>query len=178
VVNAVKTGFYETKSDYVCLVTGDCTDQPEAIMPMFALALAGNDLVSGTRYRKGGRKVGGPWVQTQLSRSGNWCFGKLTGLPLSDATYQFRIYSRRLLNSVAIETEGGWAISFELSIKAQLGGFRMAEVGTVWMDRQLGESKFRLAGWLPAYARLFAWGCWEINRKRWQTLRCHAAENK
>jgi hypothetical protein len=140
--------------------------------------LAGNDLVSGTRYRKGGRKVGGPWVQTQLSRSGNWCFGKLTGLPLSDATYQFRIYSRRLLNSVAIETEGGWAISFELSIKAQLGGFRMAEVGTVWMDRQLGESKFRLAGWLPAYARLFAWGCCEINRKRWQTLRCHAAENK
>jgi glycosyltransferase involved in cell wall biosynthesis len=166
VVNAIKTGFYETRSDYVCLVTGDCTDQPDAIVPMFELALSGNDLVSGTRYRKGGRKIGGPWVQTQLSRWGNWWFGKLTGLPIGDPTYSFKLYSRRLLDAVTIETEGGWAISFELSIKAHLAGFQMGEVGTRWLDRQLGESKFRLAGWLPEYLKWFAWGCWKINLRR------------
>jgi dolichol-phosphate mannosyltransferase len=167
VINAIKTGFYETQSDYVCLVTADCTDQPDAIPAMFALALQGNDLVSGTRYRKGGRKEGGPWLQTKLSQWGNWWFGKLTGLPLSDPTYSFKLYSRRLLNAVTIETEGGWAISLELSIKAHLAGFQMAEIGTLWLDRQFGESKFRLTGWLPVYLKLFLWGCWKINRKRW-----------
>jgi dolichol-phosphate mannosyltransferase len=170
VINAIKTGFYETRSDYVCLVTGDCTDQPDAIVPMFELALSGNHLVSGTRYRKGGRKVGGPWVQTKLSQWGNWWFGTLTGLPISDPTYSFKLYSRRLLDTVTITTEGGWAISLELSIRAHLAGFRMAEVGTLWLDRQIGESKFRLAGWLPVYLKLFLWGCWKINAKRFLAL--------
>jgi dolichol-phosphate mannosyltransferase len=178
VINAIKTGFYETHSDYTCLVTGDCTDEPDAIMPMFALAQSGNDLVSGTRYRNGGRKIGGPWVQTQLSRLGNWWFGKLTGLPISDPTYSFKLYSRRLLDAITIETEGGWAISFEVSIRAHLAGFQMAEVGTLWRDRQIGESKFRLAGWLPVYLKLFLWGCWEINLMRWRKLRGQRGQGK
>jgi hypothetical protein len=135
---------------------------------MFALALQGYDLVSGSRYSKGGRKIGGPWIQTQLSRWGNLTFRKLTGLPIGDPTYSFKLYSRHLLDAIAIEGRGGWAISFELSIKAHLAGFRMAEVGTVWLDRQLGESKFRLLGWLPAYARWFFWGLWRIHVQRWR----------
>jgi dolichol-phosphate mannosyltransferase len=171
VVNAIRTGFYETHSDYVCLVTGDCTDQPDAIGPMFSLALTGYDLVSGARYSKGGRKEGGPWVQTQLSRWGNLTFRKLTGLPIGDPTYSFKLYSRRLLDSIDIEGHGGWAISFEISIKAHLAGFAMAEVGTVWLDRQLGESKFHLVGWLPAYGRWFFWGLWQIHLNRWRVPR-------
>jgi glycosyltransferase involved in cell wall biosynthesis len=167
VVNAIQTGFYQTRSDYVCLVTGDCTDQPEAIAPMFALALQGYDLVSGSRYSKGGTKVGGPWLQTVLSRWGNLTFRALTGLPIGDPTYSFKLYSRRLLDSIAIEGRGGWAISFEIAIKAHLAGFRMTEIGTVWLDRQVGESKFRLAGWLPMYGQWFFWGLWQIHRKRW-----------
>jgi dolichol-phosphate mannosyltransferase len=178
VINAIKTGFYEDNAAFVCLVCGDCTDQPEAITPMFKLALAGNDLVSGTRYSKGGKKVGGPWFQTQLSRWGNWWFGALTGLPLSDPTYSFRIYSRRLLDSVTIETEGGWAISLELSIKAHLAGFSMTEIGTLWLDRELGESKFRLAGWFPVYLKLFLWGVWKINVKRFRGERRKAKNNR
>jgi hypothetical protein len=44
----------------------------------------------------------------------------------------------------------------------------MAEVGTLWLDRQLGESKFHLAGWLPGYLKLFVWGCWKINMRRYR----------
>ena len=178
VVNAIKTGFYATQSDHVCLFTGDCTDQPDAIAPMYALALAGNDLVSGSRYSLGGRKYGGPWFQTKLSKWGNLLFRNLTGLPLADPTYSFKLYSRRLLDSIKIEGHGGWAISFELSIKAHLAGFRMAEVGTVWADRQLGESKFRLLPWLPAYLKWFLWGFWRINSRRWRAAQSGAFEEK
>lgn len=178
VVNAIKTGFYEAQSDYVCLFTGDCTDQPDAILPMFSLALAGNDLVSGSRYSKGGRKYGGPWLQTKLSEWGNLIFRSLTGMPIADPTYSFKMYSRRLLNSIEIEGHGGWAISFEISIKAHLAGFRMAEVGTVWVDRQLGESKFHLFEWLPDYLQWFFWGIWRINRGRWRAAPSGVLEDK
>ena len=170
VVNAIKTGFNETDSDYVCLVTGDCTDQPEAIMPMFSLAQTGYDLVSGSRYSKGGRKVGGPWLQTQLSRRGNLLSHILIGLPISDPTYSFKLYSRRLLDSIQIEGNGGWAISFEIAIKGHLAGFRMTEIGTVWLDRQLGESKFRLVRWMPAYGYWLFWGLWRTLAKRWRSV--------
>jgi dolichol-phosphate mannosyltransferase len=176
VVNAIKTGFYETGADYVALFTGDCTDQPDAIIPMLSLALQGNDLVSGTRYSKGGRKHGGPWLQTKLSAWGNLLFQRLTGLPIADPTYSFKLYSRPLLDSIQIEGRGGWAISFEMAIKAHLAGFRMAELGTVWVDRQLGESKFRLGLWLPEYLKLFFWGFWRINVKRCRGVPAGAME--
>jgi dolichol-phosphate mannosyltransferase len=167
VVNAVRTGLYGTGSAYVCIVTADSTDPPDAVVPMYALARQGYELVSGSRYAKGGRKYGGPWFQTKLSRWGNGLFRMLTGFPLSDPTYSLKMYSRGLLNSIQVEGEGGWALSFELSIKAYLQGFRMTEIGTVWVDRQIGESKFRLTGWFPVYAKWFFYGLWEINRRRW-----------
>jgi glycosyltransferase involved in cell wall biosynthesis len=167
VVNAVRTGLYGTGSAYVCIVCADSTDPPDAVVPMYSLARQGYDLVSGSRYAKGGRKYGGPWFQTIISRWGNSLFRMLTGLPLSDPTYSLKMYSRALLNSVEIEGEGGWALSFELAIKAYLRGFRMTEIGTVWVDRQCGESKFRLTGWFPVYAKWFFYGLWEINRRRW-----------
>jgi glycosyltransferase involved in cell wall biosynthesis len=167
VVNAVRTGLYGTDSDHVCVMTADSTDPPDAVARMYSLAGQGYDLVSASRYSKGGRKYGGPWFQTLLSKWGNAIFQGLTGFPISDPTYSLKMYSRGLLNSVKLEDEGGWALSFELSVKAHLQGFRMTEIGTVWVDRQLGVSKFRLTGWFPVYAKWFFYGLWAINRRRW-----------
>jgi glycosyltransferase involved in cell wall biosynthesis len=166
VVNAVKTGFSQSDSEMVCLFTGDFTDQPEAIVAMAKQMAEGYDLVSGARYIKGGRKYGGPWLQTKLSRWGNWLFRMLTGFPLTDITYSFKVYRRRLLDAVHISGEGGWVMSMEITVQAYLKGFKMAEIPTVWVDRQLGESRFRLWKWLPVYTRWFFYGVYEINRRR------------
>lgn len=167
VVNAIKTGFYETKSELVCLFTGDLTDQPEAIVTMYRKMQEGYDVVSGARYIKGGRKHGGPWLQTRLSRWGNWLFQHLTNFPLSDATYSFKMYRRCVLDAIEIESDAGWVISLEVCVKAYLKGFRMAEIPTVWVDRQLGESKFQLQKWLPTYIKWFCLGVYSINRRKW-----------
>jgi glycosyltransferase involved in cell wall biosynthesis len=166
VVNAVKTGFMRSDSEMVCLFTGDFTDQPEAVNAMVKKMAEGYDLVSGARYIKGGRKYGGPWLQTKLSRWGNWLFHALTDCPLTDITYSFKIYRRRLLDAVELSGQGGWVMSMEIGVQAWLKGFKMAEIPTVWVDRQLGESRFRLWKWLPVYAKWFLGGIYEINRKR------------
>lgn len=167
VVNAIRTGFYRTKSELVCLFTGDFTDQPEAIVTMYQKMQEGYDVVSGARYIKGGRKYGGPWLQTKLSRWANWLFQNLTSFPLSDATYSFKMYRRCVLDAIEIESDAGWVISLEMSIKAYLKGFRMTDIATVWVDRQLGESKFQLQKWLPIYIKWFCLGVYSINRRRW-----------
>ena len=99
VVNAVRTGLYGTSSDYVCIMTADSTDPPDAVARMYSLARQGYDLVSASRYSKGGKKYGGPWFQTILSKWGNAVFQALTGFPIGDPTYSLKMYSRGLLNA-------------------------------------------------------------------------------
>lgn len=166
VVNAIKTGFRMSRCHAVCIYTADFTDQPEAIDAMYAEIQRGFDVVSGARYIPGGQKYGGPWLQTKLSRIGNWLFQALTDFPLSDITYSFKMYRRGVLEAIEIEYDAGWVISFEISVQAYLKGFRFTEIPAVWIARQLGESKFSLGRWLPAYLRWFGYGVWTINAKR------------
>jgi len=80
------------------------------------------------------------------------------GIPTHDPTNNFRLYSRRLLESVEVESEAGFELAIELTVKAHLAGMRVAEVPTTWRDRTAGESRFRLWHWLPHYLRWYRRG--------------------
>jgi len=162
----VVSGFKAARGDYVCLFTGDCTDQPEAIPKMVDLMDRGYDLVSGSRYIRGGVKYGGPWLQTQFSYWGNILFQRFTGLPLHDITYSFKLYRREVLQTCAPKYDAGWVVSLDLGIQAALRGYRMAEIPTMWIDRQIGESKFQMQRWLPIYLKLFFSGVRQLRRWR------------
>lgn len=174
VVNAIKTGFKMSRCQGVCIYTADFTDQPDAIDIMYQGIQNGYDVVSGARYIPGGHKYGGPWLQTILSRMGNWLFRILTDFPLSDITYSFKMYRREVLDTIEITYDAGWVISFEICVQAYLKGFKFTEIPAVWIARQYGESKFALGKWLPAYLRWFSYGVWHINKVRVHQLRRQA----
>jgi hypothetical protein len=134
----------------------DGSDEPEAVDGMLALARAGADVVSASRYMRGGRQVGGPRLKGLLSRAAGLSLHRLGALPIHDATSNFRLYSRRLLNRVTIESSGGFELGLELTVKAHLLGMRLAEVPTTWRDRQKGQSRFRVLALLPHYLRWYA----------------------
>ena len=50
--------------------------------------------------------------------------------------------------------EQGFAVSMEAALGFFFGGFRIADVPTVWYGRKKGKSKFRLTKTLP-YVKLF-----------------------
>ena len=75
----------------------------------------------------------------------------LAGLPIRDATNNFRAYSRRVVEQIPIEGEASFALALELTLKAHWRGWRIAEVPTTWRDRTAGQSRFRLFAWLPHY---------------------------
>lgn len=157
-LNAIKAGFAASEAPFVLVTMADLSDDPQDIPRMYRLAAAGADLVAASRYMRGGRQVGGPLVKRTLSRLAGLSLHWLGGLPVHDPTSNFKLYSRTLLDQVTIESEAGFELALELTVKAHLLGLPMAEVPTTWRDRTAGESRFRLMRWLPHYLRWYRRG--------------------
>jgi hypothetical protein len=93
-----------------------------------------------------------------MSRGAGLSLHYLGGVPVHDATSNFRLYSKRLLNQVTIESTGGFELGIELTVKAYRLGMQIAEVPTTWRDRTAGTSRFRLWQWLPRYLKWYRRG--------------------
>ncbi len=165
-LNALKSGLAAAQAPFVLVTMGDGSDDPEDIDAMYALARGGADVVAGSRYMRGGHQVGGPLLKRTLSRLAGLSLHWLGGVPIHDATSNYRLYSKRLLQRVTIESTGGFELGLELTVKAYRLGMRVAEVPTTWRDRTAGESRFRLWNWLPRYLKWYWTGMRARFRKR------------
>ncbi len=155
VLNALKAGFQASRGDVVVVMMADRSDEPKDLTEMARLIRAGADVVAGSRYARGGRQEGGPLLKRTLSRLAGVSLHYLGGLPIRDATNNFRAYSRRVIEQIPIEGEAGFALALELTLKAHWRAWRLAEVPTTWRDRTAGRSRFRLFAWLPHYLRWY-----------------------
>ncbi len=151
VLNAMKAGIAAARAPYVLVSMADGSDEPEVVDRMVELARAGADVVAGSRYMRGGHQVGGPLVKRTMSRMAGLSLHWFAGVPIHDPTSNFKLYSRRFLDSVTIESTAGFELALELSVKATLAHRGLAEVPTTWRDRTSGKSNFKLRKWLPNY---------------------------
>ena len=151
VLNAIKTGF-ETINDGVILVSmADLSDDYTKVDTMFRKINEGYDVVCGSRYIKGGKQIGGPKLKGFFSRIAGVSLHYITGIPTHDITNSFKMYTKKVLNNIKIESNGGFEVSMEIVIKAFLKDYKITEVPSVWRDRHAGESRFRMLKWLPKY---------------------------
>ncbi len=155
VLNALKAGFQASTGEAVIVMMADRSDEPTDVAGMAKLIRDGADVVAGSRYMKGGRQEGGPWLKRTLSRMAGVSLYYLAGLPTHDATNNFRAYSRRVVTEIPIEGQASFALAMELTLKAHWRGWRVTEVPTTWRDRSAGQSRFRLFAWLPHYLRWY-----------------------
>jgi dolichol-phosphate mannosyltransferase len=116
--------------------------------------------VAASRYMPGGAQVGGPWLKQAMSRTAGLSLYWLGRVGTRDATNSFKAYRRDWVETVGIESEAGFEIGIELVAKARRCGAYVAEVPTIWLDRDVGTSNFKLAKWLPRYLHWyrFAYG--------------------
>jgi hypothetical protein len=124
---------------------------------MVALARGGCDIVCASRFMPGGAMIGCPWLKAALVRSANFTLHHVARLPTTDASNGFRMFSRRVIDRIAVESTQGFCYSIELLVKAHRLGWKVAEVPVTWIERQSGESRFRVLKWLPAYLRWYAY---------------------
>jgi len=155
VLNAMKAGIAGTAGPYVLISMADGSDEPHVIDAMVALARSGADVVSASRYMKGGRQVGGPPLKRLMSRVAGLSLHHLAGVPTHDPTNNFKLYRRSFLAATPIESSAGFELALELTVKATIAGRRVAELPTTWRDRTAGQSNFKLRKWLPHYLRWY-----------------------
>ena len=151
VLNAMKAGIVGTTAPYVLISMADGSDEPHIVDSMVGLAQSGADVVAASRYMRGGHQVGGPRFKRLMSRTAGLTLHWFAGVPTHDPTNNFKLYSRRFLDATTIESEAGFELALELTVKATLQGRRVAEVPTTWRDRTAGQSNFKLRKWLPHY---------------------------
>ena len=155
VLNAVKAGLAAATAPYIVVMMADGSDRVSDVDPMLRLAREGADLVAASRYMRGGAQVGGPRLKRLMSRAAGLSLHWLAGIPVHDPTSNFKLYSRRLLESIPIESQAGFELALELTVKAHRLGLTLSEVPTVWRDRTAGQSRFDLRRWLPHYLRWY-----------------------
>jgi dolichol-phosphate mannosyltransferase len=171
VTNAIRAGVDAAVADYVLIFAADEVGPVLAIEDMLALVAEGVEFVSCTRYAYGGRRLGGSLIGGALSRAANILFHRVCGCALTDATTGIKLMRRDVFRRLDLVSRPiGWAVAFEMSIKAQLAGFRLGEVPIISIDRLYGgQSTFRLGSWTGEYLRWFWWGARRLRAAGAQT---------
>jgi dolichol-phosphate mannosyltransferase len=160
VVNAIRSGVEAARGQFVLIFAADEVGPVLAIDDMLMLMNDGCEFVSCTRYAHGGRRLGGSILGGILSRMANRLFHLLCRSPFTDATTGIKMFRRELFDRMQLTSRPvGWAVAFEMAIKAQHAGFKLGEVPIVSVDRLYGgESTFRVGSWTIEYLRWFLWG--------------------
>lgn len=155
VLNAIKTGFKVARGQAIVVMMADLSDDVSQVDEMYKLIKAGYDVVCASRWAKGGQKIGGPLMKTLLSRLAGLSLHYLFGVPTTDATNAYKMYRKRVLDRITIESTGGFEYSLEITLKAFKQGYKITEIPTVWKDRIAGTSNFKLFQWLPSYLKQY-----------------------
>jgi dolichol-phosphate mannosyltransferase len=165
--NAIRAGFAAAGEGPALVVMADLSDDLSDVPKMLDEYHSGNRIVCASRYMRGGRQKGGPWLKGLLSRTAGLSLYWLARFPTHDATNNFRMYDAALVNQIGIESRHGFEIGLELTAKAFAKGCRITEVPTIWTDRTAGQSNFRILQWMPGYLRWYWYGLtagWGLRR--------------
>lgn len=154
--DSIDVGVAASKTSYVVVMMSDLSDDSATINKMYAKIKDGSDIVVGSRYMPGGRKLGEPKIQGSISRMVSKTLQLLTGIPTHDVSNPFRLYRKSLLTGIKTESRAN-EIPIEVIFKAYFKGAKITEVPTIWRGRKFGKSKFKLLKVVPAYAKLYIW---------------------
>ena len=145
--------------DVLVEMDADGSHAPEQL-PRLLGALAGADLVLGSRYVPGGAVVNWPRRREILSRGGNLYVRLALGIRLKDATGGYRAFRREVLESIeyAAVASQGYCFQVDLARRTLAAGFRVAEVPITFAERVRGESKMSGDIVREAFVRVGQWG--------------------
>ena len=161
VKNAIQAGIDKSKNEIILITAVDEIFPIISIEKMLEEILNKNyDFISGTRYSKGGERLGGSLIGSILSRTANKVFNLCSKVPLTDCTTGIKMMKKKVWEDIELTSNPvGWAFAFELSIKTYLKGYNISEYPIKSVDRLFGgSSTFKLGPWFKEYLKWFFWG--------------------
>jgi len=136
--NSVITGYKAATGDCIVTVMADHCDDPATINNMAKKIDEGYDVVCGSRYINGGKKIGGPWLQDKLSRIVCISLKLLTGIPTWDSANSYKMYRTSVLHSLSYDIpNAGTEYSMAILFKAYASGAKITEVPSTWTGKPM-----------------------------------------
>ena len=155
---AVKTGIYSGKSNCIIVYPADDFINVKLINKMLEKNNEGFDVVVCSRFMKGGSMKGCPLIKSIIVRFVSLSLFLLSSIPVRDASNGLRMFSRKLVKNVKIESKIGFAYSLELLVKAKKKNFKICEIPAQWEERTVGSSKFKILKWSRQYLKWYFYG--------------------
>lgn len=155
---AVTTGFSASNADAVIVMPADDTFNASIIDNMYEKFRDGYEIVAPSRFIPGGCMEGAPLIKDLLVRVSSFTLYHFAGLPVHDASNGFRLFSRKVLREINIESNQGFVYSIELLVKCHRKGWKICEVPSQWFERTKGKSRFRVTKWVPQYLSWYFYG--------------------
>lgn len=152
---AIRFGIDQARAPVTIVTMADGSDDTQQIDDLCKLVERGVVIAAASRYMSGGQQIGGPALKTFLSRLAGLSLFWFAGVGTRDATNSFKAYSTDFVRDVHIDSDTGFEIGIELVAKARRLRLPVAEIPTIWLERAVGTSNFRLLRWLPRYLRWY-----------------------
>jgi glycosyltransferase involved in cell wall biosynthesis len=152
---AVRTGLAYGRSPVVITYMADDDYNAGLIDRMVEKFRQGCEVVVPSRFLPGGSLEGCRWYKALPLRIAAWTLAHLARFPAHDPTNAFRLFSRRLLDAVTIESSVGFTFSIELTAKCHRLGWKICEIPARWFERNEGKSRFHVFDWAGGYLRWY-----------------------
>ncbi len=152
---AIMAGINESNAPIVMTHMGDDAYTTHHIDYMVEKSREGFDIVTGSRFIEGGKMVGCRWHKKVLTWLASFTLYHFADFPVHDATHGVRVFSRRVIDTVKVESTVGFTFSFEMLVKAHRLGWPVHEFPVEWCEREKGSSRFQLWKWATHYLRWY-----------------------
>ena len=172
---AIVTGFKKSTADCVIVFPADDILNQNILDDMYSKFQQGCHIVVASRFMKGGSMKGCPWLKAILVRLASFTLYILSSIPVRDASNGFRLFSRKIIDNIVIESSEGFTYSLELLVKSRRLGLKIGEVPAKWQEREEGVSRFRLFYLLPKYLKWYFYGLsttWFLRKAETVKLKC------
>tara|TARA_B100000989_G_scaffold191598_1_gene144312 strand:- start:13713 stop:14429 length:717 start_codon:yes stop_codon:yes gene_type:complete len=159
---AIMTGIENSVSDYVLVIPADDDYNIKNIPDMInEIQLQSAEILCPDRFMKGGKIVNGPKLKFLLCRIVNLTLYLFSDINTLDATNGFRLFSRKVIDTITIESTMGFTYSLEYLIKSIELNYKVIRYPALWIERKKGKSRFKIMQWSTSYLKWYFY-CFKI----------------
>ena len=152
---AIISGFRSSNAEAIIIFMADDHINHNLINLCYQKYKEGFEVVCPSRFIKNGKMIGNPILKELLTRIVSFFLFYFTSFPIKDSTNSFRLFSKKLIDAVNIESRKGFTLSLELTAKAHRLGYKITEIPAIWKERDKGKSRFKLFSFIPPYLKWF-----------------------
>lgn len=142
---AVRYGLERFDGDCVAIMMADLSDSPFDLIKFYTTMVEGNyDSVFGSRFIKGGKVIGYPFIKKIINRIANFIIRFTLQIKYNDTTNAFKLYKRHTIEGIKPFLSPHFNLTIELPLKTIIRGYTYTVVPNSWTNRKYGESKLKL----------------------------------